>query len=86
MATVLVTGVAGSLARLTAGRLVDLGHEVVGVDYRRPRGALRSEITFYRANYNKTKIEDVVRKHKPSHVLHLGRVGNLRCAPTSASI
>ncbi len=78
MARVLVTGVAGSLARLTADRLIDDGHEVIGVDYRRPRGALRTEITFYRANYNKTKIEDVVRRHKPTHVLHLGRVGNLK--------
>lgn len=77
MSTVLVTGVAGNLARLTAERLVDDGHEVIGVDYRHPR-ALRQEIIFYQANYNKARIEDVVRRHQPSHVLHLGRVGNLK--------
>ena len=32
----------------------------------------------YRANYNKTGIEDVFKRHRFDAVLHLGRVGNLK--------
>jgi len=78
MARILVTGIAGSLAQVTANRLVEDGHEVVGVDYRPVRRLLSSEIKTYRANYNKTRIEDIVRRHRPERVLHLGRVGNLK--------
>jgi len=78
MATVLITGISGSLAMLCGERLVEEGHEVIGVDYRRKRPGLRRQIQFYRANYNKRLIEDVFRKHKPDKVLHLGRVGNLK--------
>ncbi len=78
MARVLVTGIAGSLAQLTAARLVERGHEVVGIDYRPVHRLLSPEIQIYRANYNKTRIEDIVRRHRPERVLHLGRVGNLK--------
>lgn len=74
---VLVTGIAGSLARLCADKLIEQGHEVIGVDYRNAEG-IRKDVRFYRANYNKTKIEDIFRKHTPQLVLHLGRVGNLK--------
>ena len=80
MARVLVTGMAGGLAHLVADRLVALGHEVIGVDYRpvpRLTGEL-SRVTVVRASYNKTAIEDVFRKYAFDAVLHLGRVGNLR--------
>lgn len=75
---VLVTGIAGSLARLCAEELAREGHIVAGVDYRAAPPGLPKEIEVYRANYNKTKIVDVFRKHKPTMVLHLGRVGNLK--------
>ena len=78
MATVLVTGIAGSLARLTAEALVARGWDVVGVDYRPAPTDLPDNITFARASYNKTRIEDIVRHHKPEGILHLGRVGNLK--------
>jgi UDP-glucose 4-epimerase len=78
MARVLVTGIAGSLAQLTAARLRQAGHEVIGVDYRPVHRLLAPEMKIYRANYNKTRIEDVFRRHKPERVLHLGRVGNLK--------
>ncbi len=78
MKTAIVTGIAGGLAGLVARRLKEEGYKVIGVDYR----PMRSELPFvdhvYQANYNKTKIEDVFRRHPPSHVLHLGRVGNLK--------
>jgi len=80
MATILITGISGSLASLCGERLVEEGHEVIGVDYRPKRPGARRQITFYRANYNKRLIEDVFRKHKPEAVLHLGRVGNLKAS------
>ncbi len=78
MSKVLITGIAGGLARLAAERLNELGHQVIGVDYRPMGTPLGPWATVYQANYNKTKIEDVFRRHSPELVLHLGRVGNLK--------
>lgn len=80
MASILITGMAGGLSQLVAARLVAQGHEVVGVDYRPTpllMGALAG-IKVYQANYNKTVIEDVFKHQAFDHVLHLGRVGNLK--------
>ena len=75
--TALVTGIAGGLAQDVGRRLQERGYKVVGVDYR-PPPTLDYQATVYQANYNKTKIEDIFRRHKPGLVLHLGRVGNLK--------
>jgi UDP-glucose 4-epimerase len=77
----LVTGIAGGLAQLAAEKLLDAGHGVVGVDYRPFKRILPLEIPVYQANYNKTLIEDVFRRHRFHGVLHLGRVGNLKESP-----
>ena len=63
MSRILITGIAGSLAQITADQLIDDGHEVIGVDYRKRPFALRNELHFYQANYNKTRIEEAFRKH-----------------------
>jgi len=76
--TILVTGIAGGLAQLVAQRLMDAGHQVVGVDYRAVGHPLPGGMTVYQANYNKTIIEDVFKHHHFDSVLHLGRVGNLK--------
>jgi UDP-glucose 4-epimerase len=86
--SVLITGMAGGLAHRVAKVLVEAGEDVVGVDYRAIPALPPplDRITTYRANYNKTAIEDVFRKHSASRgergafdaVLHLGRVGNLK--------
>ena len=76
--TTLITGIAGSLARLVGRRLCDAGHDIVGVDYRPVTADPGFPATLYRANYNKTRIEDIFRRHHPDLVLHLGRVGNLK--------
>lgn len=78
MAEHLITGITGSLAQLVAQRLMRQGHTVVGVDYRRAPPHLHPDIRFYQANYNKTRIEDVFKRHRFDRVLHLGRVGNLK--------
>ena len=75
MAAILITGITGGLSQLTAKKLVAQGHEVVGIDYRPPPDL---PYPVYQANYNKTGIEDVFKKHKFDTVLHLGRVGNLK--------
>jgi UDP-glucose 4-epimerase len=75
---VLITGIAGGLARMVGAELNDRGYQIVGVDYRRPDRNLGYEAVVYQANYNKTRIADIFRRHKPSIVLHLGRVGNLK--------
>ena len=76
--TALITGMGGGLARLVGAELFRRGYEVVGVDYRPIEIELDYEARLYQANYNKTLIEDIFRRHRPSHVLHLGRVGNLK--------
>ena len=75
---VLITGISGGLARLVAEELYKHGAEIVGVDYRAMTRPLSHPAEIYRANYNKTKIEDIFRRHPPTHVIHLGRVGNLK--------
>ena len=74
----LITGIAGGLARLVAHELHRRGAEIIGVDYRPMTHPLAHPAEIYRANYNKTKIEDIFRRHPPTHVIHLGRVGNLK--------
>ena len=75
---VLITGMGGGLAQLVGAELAGRGKEVVGVDYRPVPEPLSFPVTLYQANYNKTRIEDVFRRHRPTQVLHLGRVGNLK--------
>ncbi|MFW5740210.1 MAG: NAD-dependent epimerase/dehydratase family protein, partial [Myxococcota bacterium] len=77
---VLVTGIVGGLAQSVARALRAQGHRVVGVDYRPMplRNRLPDGVTVFRANYNKTRIEEPFRRHRPTLVLHLGRVGNLK--------
>jgi len=78
---ILITGICSSLAQLLSDRLIEDGHEIIGVDYRHRARGMRKEITFYRANYNKRIIEEVFRSHPPEAVVHLGRVGNLKTTP-----
>jgi UDP-glucose 4-epimerase len=81
VATILVSGIVGGLAQRVAAQLLQAGHSVVGVDYRKVDGVLPGSLSglkVYRANYNKTIIEDVFRHHSFDAVLHLGRVGNLK--------
>lgn len=76
----IVTGAAGGLARHTALMLQARGHDVLGVDYRPQPPDHPPSLPYVQANYNKTRIEDAIRRHKPRGILHLGRVGNLKMA------
>ncbi len=77
----IITGIAGGLAQLAGRELHERGFEIVGVDYRPLSDDLGYPALTYQANYNKTRIEDIFRRHPPTHVVHLGRVGNLKALP-----
>src|SRR5689334_10247053 len=80
MARILITGIAGGLARRVAELLTAQGHSLAGVDYRETEALppSLSNMIVYKANYNKTAIEDIFKRHSFERVLHLGRVGNLK--------
>ena len=73
---VLITGMAGHVARRVALQLHERGHRVVGIDLRpwadRPRG-----IPLYALDLRKRAAEDVFRTVRPELVLHLGTVSAL---------
>ena len=75
MSSILITGIAGGLARRTSALLQGQGHAVTGVDYRESQPI--PGVTIHRASYDKTAIEAVFRHQQFDAVLHLGRVGNL---------
>jgi len=75
VASILITGIAGGLARRTSALLLRRGHAVTGVDYRASQPI--PGVTIHRASYDKTAIEGVFRHQQFDAVLHLGRVGNL---------
>lgn len=76
---VLITGMAGHVARRLALVLHERGHQVVGIDLRpwadRPRG-----IPLYALDLRKRAAEDVFRTLRPEMVLHLGTVSALTAA------
>lgn len=70
--TVMVTGAAGSLARMVIQKL-KANHNVVAI-YFRDAKHVDTSITHYRVDMNKRGFEDVFRDHKIDAVIHLGRI------------
>lgn len=70
---VLIPGIAGAVARLVARRLVEAGHEVIGIDARpwpdAPRG-----IELHAVDIRKRAAEDVFRRRRPQAVIHMATV------------
>ncbi|MSP59994.1 MAG: SDR family oxidoreductase [Myxococcales bacterium] len=73
---VLITGIAGRLGQLVAERLVDEGHQVIGIDRRAWVGAPRG-IELHEIDIRKRAAEDVFRKHRPDGVIHMATVTHL---------
>ncbi|KPK15238.1 MAG: epimerase [Myxococcales bacterium SG8_38] len=73
---VLVTGIAGKLGRLTARKLIDAGHQVIGIDRRAwpdsPEG-----LELYQVDIRKRPAEDVFRTHRPDAAIHMATVTHL---------
>lgn len=73
---VLVTGISGSLGRLTALRLLQHGHQVVGID-RRPWPGAPEEVELFQADIRKRPAEEVFRTHRPDAAIHMATVTHL---------
>lgn len=70
---VLITGIAGALARRVAETLAQDGHQVIGLDLRpwpdAPRG-----VTVHRVDIRKRPAEEVFRAERPDAVIHMATV------------
>lgn len=77
----LIVGVAGGQGRLLARRLLRTC-EVVGAD-RQPWTIRLPEVPFYPADTRTRAFEDVLRKERPSAVVHLGFVHHFREPPAT---
>lgn len=73
---VLIPGITGRLARLVTYRLLEAGHEVVGID-RRPWRDAPAAVKVYEFDIRKRAAEDVFRKHRPEAVIHMATVTHL---------
>ena len=73
---ILITGVGGKIGRLVASRLLDGGHEVIGID-RRPWPRAPEKLALYRVDIRKRAAEEVFRRHRPDAVVHMATVTHL---------
>jgi len=76
---VLIPGICGKLGQMVARRLVDTGHQVVGIDRRRwPRAPEGVEV--HHVDVRKRAAEDVFRRFEPQTVIHMATVSHLQAA------
>lgn len=74
---VLIPGIAGALGQRVALRLLDEGHQVVGIDVRRWWDAPQA-VEVHAVDIRKRAAEDVFRRFRPDCVVHLATVTHLR--------
>ena len=70
---VVITGITSFLARLVAERVVEAGHEVIGID-RRFWPEMMEGVEVYRADIRKRPAEDVFRTRQPDALIHMATV------------
>jgi UDP-glucose 4-epimerase len=73
---VLIPGITGRLARSVAVKLLEAGHEVLGID-RRPWLNAPKGIEVFQIDIRKRAAEEVFRKHRPEAVIHMATVTHL---------
>ncbi len=73
---VLITGISGRIGRLVAAELVQVGHEVIGIDVA-PWNEAPASIEVIEADLLKRPAEDVFRTRSPDAVVHLATVSHL---------
>lgn len=73
---VLVPGIAGRLGKMLAERLVETGHDVIGID-RRPFRDAPAGVEMHEVDIRKRGAEDVFRKVRPQAVIHMATVTHL---------
>jgi UDP-glucose 4-epimerase len=73
---VLVPGIGGRLGKMLAERLIELGHDVIGID-RRPFRDAPKGLEMHEVDIRKRGAEDVFRKVRPNAVIHMATVTHL---------
>src|SRR5688572_4814902 len=73
---ILVPGIAGRLGKMLAERLLESGHDVIGIDRRPFKDAPRG-IELHELDIRKRAAEDVFRRVRPNAVIHLATVTHL---------
>ena len=73
---VLLTGISGIAGRLVARKLLETGHEVLGIDKRSWPNAPEG-IEMHRVDIRKRGAEEVFRHEKPDAVIHMATVTHL---------
>lgn len=73
---VLIPGISGRLGRMLAERLVERGHDVIGID-RRPYRDAPEGVEHHELDIRKRDAEDVFRRVRPHAVIHLATVTHL---------
>jgi UDP-glucose 4-epimerase len=74
---IVIVGASGAVARKLVARLLQDGHDVVGIDRRAWVGA---PIEFHEVDVRKRGAEDVFRKTRPQSVVHMATVTSLAIA------
>jgi len=70
---ILITGITGAHARMVAVRLVERGHEVIGID-RRTWSDPPEGIRVFKADVRKRPAADVFRNERPEVVIHMATI------------
>lgn len=70
---VLIPGICGGVARKVAARLLEAGHEVVGLDTR-PWPGKPEAIELHALDIRQRAAEEVFRRHRPQAVVHMATV------------
>jgi UDP-glucose 4-epimerase len=73
---VLVPGIAGRLGRMLAEKLLEKGHDVIGID-RRPFRDAPKGVELHELDIRKRAAEDVFRRVRPNAVIHMATVTHL---------
>lgn len=73
---VLVPGISGRLGKMLAERLLELGHDVIGID-RRPFRDAPEGVEMHEVDIRKRAAEDVFRRVRPNAVIHMATVTHL---------
>ncbi len=73
---ILVTGIAGATGRVVAMRLLEAGHDVIGID-RRSWPEANERIDMHRVDIRSRPAEDVFRSTQPDVVVHMATVTHL---------
>ena len=75
---VVVVGACGAVGRILVRTLTDEGRKVVGVDMRAWRGPQPDGLELRRTDLGKRPFEDILREHRPRHVVHAGLLSSPR--------